>query len=197
MLDKAAQRGALHHQVSQAHALRAGACRPWRLLLLASLLLMLGGCASAPGTAGDQSAVKATIVRYNELLSDGYRALNMNPIQEVATSLQAQDEYIHMSSLAEGGVRLDPQLVEIEFVRVSVEATTAEAETRETWDYRHYARADGQLVLEQKGLVYHLAWDLEKQSDGRWLVADVRAISATPTVEPSVTGTITPMMPGQ
>ena len=71
-------------------------------------------------------------------------------------------------------------------------APPAHAETRETWDYRHYSRKTGALVLEQKGLVYDLAWDLSKQGNGGWLVTDVRAISATATVEPNVVGTITP-----
>jgi hypothetical protein len=52
-------------------------------------------------------------------------------------------------------------------------------------------------VVEQKGLVYHLAWDLSRESSGTWLVTDVRAISATTTVPPTVLGTITPTPPQQ
>lgn len=137
------------------------------------------------------------VTRYNELLSEGYRRLDMNPMQEVATLAQAASEYIHMSSLAEGGVRLDPTLVSLEIVSVSVETTSARVETRETWDYRHYGRNDGKLLLEQKGLVYELVYDLEKQADDRWLVSDVRAIDATATVEPTRIATPTLILPGQ
>jgi hypothetical protein len=150
------------------------------------------GCASI-GSFREQRTVRQVIERYNRLLADGYRNFNMTPMRSVATSLQAEDEYIHMSSLAEGGVRLDSDLRVLEFVRVSVETTTARAETRETWDYRQYSRADGSLVLTQEGQFYHLAWDLIRQPDGRWLVSDVRAISATATAAPSRAGTITPV----
>lgn len=136
-------------------------------------------------------AIRRVIEQYNERLSEGYRSLDMDGMRSVATQLQAEDEYIHMSSLAEGGVRLDPELQDLEFLVVSVESTTATAETRETWDYRHYARADGKLVQEQQDLVYHLAWDLERDGN-RWLVSEVRAVSATSAVEPKILSTITP-----
>ncbi|MBA4370849.1 MAG: hypothetical protein C0418_04645 [Coriobacteriaceae bacterium] len=154
---------------------------------------LLAGCASPPPS--DERSVRGVITRYNALLSDGYRSLDMNGMREVASQLQAEDEYIHMSSLAEGGVRLDPELKKLEFLRVTVEATTAQAETRETWDYHHYSRATGELVLEQKALIYHLAWDLSKETSGTWLVTDVRAISATSAVEPRQVGTLTPVFP--
>jgi hypothetical protein len=160
-----------------------------------SAAIALGGCIPSTGVSADEQAIRATITRYDELLATGYRSLNMNQMREVASQVQAETEYIHMSSLAEGGIRLDPQLTSLEFVRVSVESTSAQAETRETWDYRHYSRATGALVLEQKGLIYHLAWDLSKETSGTWLVTDVRAISATATAEPTVLGTTTPVLP--
>lgn len=148
-------------------------------VLMVAMSLSLFGCAAAPKLSPDELAVRTTIERYNTLLIQGHKSLDMNPMQEVATKLQAEDEYIYMSSLAEGGVRLDAQLKDQQFLRVSVESTSAQAETLETWDYRHYARDSGKLVREQKDLVYRLAWDLERQSDGRWLVSDVRAIDTT------------------
>lgn len=161
---------------------------------LLALVVLVGACAPGPT---DEDRVRSTIERYNELLAEGYRSLDMNPMGEVAAQLQAEDEYIHMSSLAEGGVRLDPELTKLEFLSVSIESTSAQVETRETWDYRHYSRATGELVLEQKALVYHLAWDLSKETSGTWLVTDVRAISATSPVEPRQVGTLTPVSPGR
>jgi hypothetical protein len=161
------------------------------------LVLLAGGCFPSSSLSPDEKAVRTIIQRYDKLLADGYRALNMNGMREVASQLQAEDEYIHMSSLAEGGMRLDSELRSLEFLSVSVEATSARAETRETWDYRQYSRATGALLLEQKGLVYHLAWDLARQPNGGWLVTEVRAISSTATVEPRTPGTITPTPPGR
>jgi hypothetical protein len=163
------------------------------LVVLILVAAILGGCASA--ISPEEQAVRSTIERYNSMLSDGYRALNMNGMVQFATPAQAESEYVHMSSLAEGGIRLDPTLKEIDIFKVSIEATSATAETRETWEYRHYSRQTGKLVLEEKALVYHLAWDLEKQPTGTWLVSDVRAISSTSTNEPQMPGTRTPSPP--
>jgi len=165
------------------------------IALLVATAVIAVGCTPIPPISPDEQAIRTTIERYNEILTQGYRSMNMNPMREVATQLQSEDEYIHMSSLAEGGIRLDSELKDLKFVKVSVESTTAEVETRETWDYRQYSRATGKAVLEQKGLVYDLAYDLQRQSDNRWLVSDVRAINVTSTVEPTILGTITPVLP--
>lgn len=166
-----------------------------RLLKAAVVLaavLALAGCVAPSKYSPEEAAVRDVIRRYNQMIIQGYRALNMNGMSQVATKLQSEDEYIFMSSLAEGGVRLDATLKDLEFLAVSVETTSATAETRETWDYKHYSRADGTLVREERGLVYQLAWDLEKQPSGAWLVSDVRAISATSTGEPAQLETLTP-----
>jgi hypothetical protein len=154
--------------------------------------LIFSGCLASPGLS-DADKVRETIRRYDSLLAEGYRTANMTRMREVAEELQAQDEYIHMSSLGEGGVRLLPELKDLQFVKVSVEGTRAIAETRETWDYRHESLVTKKIVLVQEGLVYDLAWDLVKHPDGSWFVSDVRAISATSTVGPERIATPTPL----
>jgi len=157
--------------------------------------LAVAGCIAPSAPSPEEAAIRDVISRYNEMIIQGYRALNMNGMAQVATKLQSEDEYVYMSSLAEGGVRLDATLKDLQFLKVSVDATSATAETRETWDYRHYGRQDGKLVREENGLVYHLAWDLEKQPTGEWLVSDVRAISSTSTGAPAQLETGAPMPP--
>ena len=173
----------------------ARALRRIALVAVAVVAAAALGCTPTPGFSPEEQAIRSTIERYNSALADGYRALNMSRMKEVATKLQSEDEYIHMSSLAEGGIRLDSELMDLKFIKMSIETTSAQVETRETWDYRHYSRQTGELVLEQKSLVYDLAYDLEKQADDGWLVSDVRAISATTTMEPTITGTLTPSTP--
>lgn len=165
------------------------------LTMIALVVALTLGVGCAPEVSPEELAVRQTIERYNSMLADGYRALDMNGMTQVATPAQAESEYVHMSSLAEGDVRLDPTLKKLEFLTASVEATSATAETREAWEYRHYSRKTGKLLLEEPGLVYHLAWDLEKQPSGQWLVSDVRAISSTSTNEPAMPGTRTPPPP--
>jgi hypothetical protein len=162
-------------------------------IALVVALVVCSGC--APAISPEEQAVRTTIESYNSMLTEGYRALNMNGMTQFATPAQAESEYIHMSSLAEADIRLDPTLKKLEILKVSVEATSATAETREAWEYRHYSRKTGALVLEEKGLVYQLAWDLEKQPSGQWLVSDVRAISSTSTNEPTMPVTRTPTPP--
>lgn len=125
-----------------------------------------------------------TVVRYDRLLAEGYRTMDMSRLRQVATELQAEDEYIHMSALGEGGVRLLPLLRSMEFIEVSVEATTARIQTRETWDYRHEDRVSREVLLVQSDLVYTLVWDLVRDDQGRWIVDDVRAIDATSASPP-------------
>jgi hypothetical protein len=137
------------------HRVRFGALC---VTLLVSAVLASGCVGAAPSP--DASLVKATVERYDALLAQGYRSMDMSPISEVATQLQAETEYIHMSSLGEGGVRMLPNLRRLEFVKVSVEGSSALVETLETWDYTHVDPATGAIVREQRGLVYRLAWDL-------------------------------------
>jgi hypothetical protein len=150
-------------------------------LLVAALFA--AGCAS-PSASPEEALIRATVERYDALLAQGYRSMDMSPMSQVATRLQAETEYIHMSSLAEGGVRLLPELKKMEFVQVSIESTTALAVTLETWDYTHVHPTTGEVIREQTGLVYRLAWDLVKETDGRWLVSDVRSIDVTTTGPP-------------
>lgn len=169
--------------------------RALKMVCLCLAALAVAGCVAPSKPSPEEAAVRDVISRYNQMIIQGYRALNMNGMSQVATRLQSEDEYVFMSSLAEGGVRLDATLKDLKFLKVSVEETSATAETREVWDYKHYGRDDGKLRLEESGLVYHLAWDLEKQSTGEWLVSDVRAISTTSTGEPPQLETATPVPP--
>lgn len=148
-----------------------------------SVLLAITSCA-APDTATSDRDVRATVLRYNRLLAEGYRILDMSALREVATELQAETEYIHMSAVGEGGVRLLPRLVSAEFVDVSIEGTAALVVTRETWDYAHESNPGRDVRLVQQGLVYDLAWDLTQADDGLWYVSDIRSVSATSAAEP-------------
>ena len=162
-------------------------------LLGLSCLLLLGllGC-SKPAATSREDEVEAVVTRYDRLLAEGYRTMDMGRLREVAEELQAEDEYVHMSALGEGGVRLLPVLKERKFVKVSVEATSATVETREVWDYTHEARTTRKVLLVQKGMVYDMAWDLALHPDGRWYVVDVRALSTTSTAPAQQIATPTP-----
>ncbi len=144
--------------------------------LLASLLLVaiaLGGCNGAQSEPG---AVKRTIIRYNQLLSDGYRSLNMNPLQEVATPEQATKLYYHMAALGEGTVKMDATLKDIQFVKVTFpNADEAAVETREKWDFTHLDIASGRKVYEERDFVYEMKYGL-KYVTGHWIIHQVTTL---------------------
>lgn len=159
-----------------------------RIALACLIASALAGCGRS-----QESRVRETVKRYNELLAEGYRTQNMSALREVATEVQAEDEYIHMSSLGEGGIRLIPTLKSMQFQEVSVEGTAALVRTREIWDYTQESIVTGKTVLIQPDLEYDLAWDLVRSEDSKWYVSDVRAIEATALAPPTVVDTITPL----
>jgi hypothetical protein len=119
--------------------------------------------------------------------------MDMSRMREVATDLQAQDEYVHMSALGEAGVRLLAELQDFRLEKVSLEATRAVAETREVWDYTHVSVKSGIVLRRETGVVYLLAWDLVPAANGNWLVSDARVIDVTRT--PEGTGSIDTAFP--
>ncbi len=158
-------------------AARWGAAGPSRLAAPLALVLLFAAC--APDR--EVGSVKATVARYNELLRDGYQRQNMNFMREAASEEQATKLYSHMAALAEGGLRMNATLRELQFVGISFPgASEARAETREVWDFTHFRIATGEKYAEEKGFVYRMAYRLGKQ-DGRWIVVDVQVLSGEST----------------
>lgn len=138
-----------------------------------ALLVLLSACS---GESGDSKQVKSTIMRYNQLLAEGYRSLNMTPIQEVATAEQAQKVYHHMAALGEMNRRMESELKKIEFLEVNLKGgASALVRTRETWDFTHRKIKTGEVALDQKNFVYQLTYELGK-TGGHWQVKNVTAM---------------------
>lgn len=143
------------------------------------ICLMLVAAILSSGCKGDDSrspAVRGIIMRYNQLLSEGYRSLNMNPLQEVATPEQATRLYYHMAALGEGKIRMDSTLKNIEFVRVAFpKSDEATVSTRETWDFAHLDIGTGKKVYEERDFVYEMEYSL-KSANGRWIIYNVTTL---------------------
>ena len=139
------------------------------------LVLLMTLLACSRDTA-DIKQVKGTIIRYNQLLAEGYTKMNMNPMQEVATEEQATKVYYHMAALGEAKVRLESEVKEIEFLDIqSIDIQNVAVRTRETWDFRHVNYETLQIGLQEKGFIYTLKYELTKKGD-RWLVSRVTAL---------------------
>ncbi|GAB4284715.1 MAG: hypothetical protein Kow0067_06790 [Coriobacteriia bacterium] len=156
-----------------------------RLVAIIGLLALLtfsAGCADA----AEADEVRESVRAYNDALVAGLSDLDMNALSGTATREQAQREYSLMAALGESRVRMLATVVDIEFGEVEFPAEDrASVTTTETWDYRHESLDTSETVREERGVVYHLRYDLVRQ-DGVWLVSGVTSLD---DVEPSAEGT--------
>lgn len=127
------------------------------------------------GTPEDQ--VKNTVVRYNELVSYGYRNLDMTPLQEVATQDQAEKAYIHMAAIGEGTARMISTLKRIDFDPFSAAGGKVRVNTREVWDFLYVDIKTGVKKGEEKDFVYLVSYALEPAKGGGWTITDITATS--------------------
>jgi hypothetical protein len=149
------------------------------LYQLIALLVIIGASCSMPSDEIEQ--VKWTVLRYNELLSEGYRKLNMNPMQEVATEDQARKLYYHMSAIGEGKLRMESTLKRLEFRNMEfAENGDAMIETREIWDFAHKFINTEKIYAEEKNFMYEMVYHLKKQKR-RWIVTNVLVVSGAST----------------
>lgn len=138
--------------------------------------MVSAGCGSASVKPDASAAVQSTVSAYNEALVRAFRALDMNELNQVATEKQAQREFYLMAALGEGRVQMFATLVSIEFGEVTFpEEGTARVTTTEVWDYDHVSLDTSETVRSERGVVYHLQYDLVLQ-DGRWLVDKVTSL---------------------
>ncbi|MEW6109439.1 MAG: hypothetical protein AB1632_09785 [Nitrospirota bacterium] len=140
-----------------------------RLLIIFALVLLLPGCSI------DGTGAKNAVLKYNELLAEGYRNLNMNPLATVSTIEIASKAYNHMAALGEARVKMDSKMDNIKFLTVKPFSTMAgdriEVKTEEDWKYK-YINLDSGKSSAESSVSYQMKYILEKRS-GRWLVSDI------------------------
>ncbi len=140
---------------------------------LGVICLLFFALAACSRESADEKQVKDTVMRYNQLLAEGYQKLNMNPLQEAATTKQAEKAYFHMAALGEGRVRMESTLKKIKFIDMTIQQENkATVRTKEVWDFRHINIDTKQVVLEKKDFEYIITYELLKER-GSWLVANV------------------------
>jgi hypothetical protein len=156
-------------------------------LLVISVLATLVGCnESAPKKSVEPSktAVVASpaseeshklIVRYNQLLSEGYKTTNMTKLQEVATPELAEKAYYHMAAIGEGKSRMVSELKKIDFVETDCAKPAAcRVVTKERWDFAYSDILTGQRSNEVKDYIYDVQYVLENRQ-GRWIIMEITA----------------------
>jgi hypothetical protein len=134
----------------------------------------------APAPAVELPAVQLTILRYTQLLADGYAQMNMTPLLEVATEVQALKVYRHMSALGDAKTRMESRLEDIKFLGVQLAGENrATSRTLEKWSYIHLFGGTGDDIPSGtmvEGMTYTLSYELVKQA-GRWLVSSVTVLN--------------------
>lgn len=141
-----------------------------RKLLVFFLLISISAACS---DSEEIERLKGVIARYNQLLVEGYKKMDMNPLQEVATIEQATRLYHHMSALGEGDILMVSHLKKIDFLEFKFpKPHEAVVRTKEIWDFTHVNINSGKKVYEQKDFIYLLTYKLVKGKN-RWLISEV------------------------
>jgi hypothetical protein len=139
------------------------------------IITWIGGCRA--DTEKDTLAVQHSVLRYTQLLAEGYAKMNMTALLQVATDEQALRAYHHMSALGSSKIRMESELVDIEFLDIEFpEREMASVKTREKWNYTHMnidTTMPAQTTVE--GITYTLSYGLVRKNS-RWLVSSVSVI---------------------
>src|SRR6185369_7005507 len=129
--------------------------------------------ASAASGASEES--HKLIERYNQLLCDGYKTMNMTSLQEVATKELAERAYYHMAAIGEGKSRMVSELKRINFVETDCsKPSKCRVVTKEWWDFGYADILTGQRSNEVKDYIYDVQYLLENR-EGRWLITEIAA----------------------
>ena len=139
------------------------------------ILLLAVSIAACDRTSPETKQVEGVVMQYNTLLAEGYKNLNMNPLQLVATEDVATKAYYHMAALGEERVRMISTLRDLKFKEIKFPTpSSARISTRETWDYSHNDIKTGKKMLEEKGFVYEMTYEMKKDG-GQWKITNVVA----------------------
>lgn len=145
--------------------------------ILIILLVVICICGCRVGTDKDTRQVKDTILRYNQLLAEGYARMNMTHLREVATEEHAQKVYHHMAALGEAKIRMESRLIDIEFSDIQFSRKDlVRVKTKERWNYTHI-NIDTKMPVQTvvQGLLYKLSYELIKKND-KWYVSSVSVL---------------------
>lgn len=141
-----------------------------RVVIVSIILFLVYGCGQ------DKERLKDTVIKYNSLLAEGYRNLNMNPLVQVATEEQATKAYYYMAAIGEARIKMDAKIQDIKFIDFkAVAGGKAEIRTEEVWDYTYINIDSGKPIFDNM-VTYRLKYILEQKS-GKWLVADINVES--------------------
>jgi hypothetical protein len=129
----------------------------------------------ASSVSNSSEASHNLVVRYNHLLSEGYKTTNMTKLQEVATPELAEKAYYHMAAIGEGKSRMVSELKKINFVETDCsKPSKCRVVTKEWWDFGYADILTGKRSNEVKDYIYDVQYLLENRQ-GRWMISEISA----------------------
>jgi hypothetical protein len=158
----------------------------WIVVMLPVLLV---GCNDASTQKGADAVLRPKIapastpaeisrnmvLRYNQLLSEGYKTTDMTKLQEVATPELSEKAYYHMAAIGEGNSRLVSELKKIDFIETDCSIPEKwRVVTREKWDFAYADIKTGNRSNEVKDYIYDVQYLMGKRG-GRWIITEITA----------------------
>lgn len=131
--------------------------------LAVAALVLLGGCNA------QTTAVRETVMRYNETLADAYE----RPDAELMTRLTSPKEKTRITMYVLYQLKqnklLRVTLKQLDFVSVTIDETVATARSREDWTYQHLNK-DTRKALDKPAKIHYDATYKLVYAKGRWVV---------------------------
>lgn len=156
------------------------------ILIPLILVVVLAGCndskqnsqapqSQVPVSADSANQSRSLILRYNQLLSEGYKTTNMTRLQEVATKELAEKAFYHMAAIGEGKSRMVSELKKIDYTETDCsKPLQCRVVTKERWDFAYADILTGARSNEVKDYIYDVQYLLENRQ-GRWLITEITA----------------------
>ena len=133
-----------------------------------------GGC-SRDGDA-ERRQFGELIRSYDDLLSQGYRDMNMAPAGKVVTAEHAARLDHRLAGLKRMNRRMESRLREVAVLDIDRRRDgTAFVTTREKWDIRQLDLPTREVVRDYHGFGYELRYEIVRQNN-RWLVNAVTVL---------------------
>ncbi len=140
-------------------------------LMLLTVIVFLSGCTKSDKK--EVELIKQSVMRYDQLLEAAYVMMVPGPLKEIATEEQTRKVMHHMYALKEGGIRIESELKEMEFLDINfLDDKRAIVRTKEIWDFRQVNFKTDKVVLDEKDVIHNLSYELIKEND-KWLVNSV------------------------
>ena len=147
-----------------------------------ALLLPLAACGPETVSSDQEAEIKATLLEYLPVMSQGYASGNLEPLRDYTVEKEMARMFKRISDLAVEGKSVEPELksLTIENIYMWGSGANATVTTFEIWDLRVYASSSGRLLAEETDQRNRVQYTLKHKGD-RWILYNRELIA---TIQP-------------